>query len=136
MKKINLITKVERTPVLNLKGMIRVSKTEVRLPQGIQWEELTVKPHAQLSVSDKQEDKATIWTARLAFKACEPFPDRGHYAYRCRLFDGRCRLIGTDERPFPVVSVGESMPEKVTENQLPEVTITWQSPRFIPYIRE
>ncbi|MBR3496992.1 MAG: hypothetical protein IKH37_09760 [Prevotella sp.] len=136
MKQIKLVTSVERTPVGNLAGMVRVSKTEVEIPLGVVWTPLVIKPHAQLSVSDKLEDKAVVWTAKLVFKTCGEFGDRGRWAYRVGLSNGQYRLIGTDERPYPVASVLENMPENVAENQLSEVTVTWQSPHFIPSIRE
>ena len=125
-----------RTPASNLNGMTRMSKSEVSLPSGIEWEELDIKPHAQLVVSDKQEGKNTVWNAKLAFKTCLDTVDREKYAYLCVLTNGQCRLIGTDERPFPVVTVQESMPENVTDNQLNEVTVNWQSPRFIPSVMD
>ena len=136
MKKIQIITAVDRTPVTSLQGMLRISKTDVRLPGGISWQPIAIKPHAQLSISDNVENGNTVWTAKLVFKTCEEFGDRGRWAYRCRLLDGRYRLIGSDERPYPVASVLENMPEKVTDNQLNEVTVNWQSARFIPYIIE
>ena len=136
MKKIQIITAVDRIPVSSLAGMLRVSNTGVKLPSGINWQPLAIKPHAQLSISDKVEDRNTVWTAKLVFKTCEELGDRGRWAYRCKLLDGRYCLIGTDERPYPVASVLENMPEKVTENQLNEVTVNWQSARFIPYIKE
>ena len=136
MKQIKIIIKVERIPLANLTGITRLSKKEVRLPQNITWQPLAVKPHAQLSITDKQEDKNTIWTAKLTFKTCEEFDDRERYAYRCKLTNGKYRLIGTDERPYPVTSVNESIPENVKDNQLNEVTVDWQSALFIPYIRE
>jgi hypothetical protein len=136
MKKIQIITAVDRIPVTSLVGMSRVSKTGVKLPYGINWQPLAIKPHAQLSISDKVEDKNTVWTVKLVFKTCEEFGDRGRWAYRCKLVDGSYRLIGTDERPYPVASVLENMPENVTDNQLNEVTVNWQSARFIPYIIE
>ena len=133
---IRIITAVERTPITNLQGMTRISNTAVRLPAGIVWQPLNIKPHGQLSVSDKVEDKATVFTAKLVFKTCEAFGDRGRWAYRCRLSDGQYRLVGSDQRPYPIASVLEIMPENVTENQLNEVTVTWQSPYFIPSIVE
>jgi len=136
MKKIQIITAVDRIPVSSLAGMLRVSKTGVKLPSGINWQPLAIKPHAQLSISEKVEDKNTVWTVKLVFKTCEEFGDRGRWAYRCKLVDGSYRLIGTDERPYPVASVLENMPENVTDNQLNEVTVNWQSARFIPYIME
>ena len=136
MKQIKLVTSVERTNASNLSGMVRVSRTEVRLPSDVVWTPLEIKPHALLTVSDKQDNKVTVWTAKLVFKTCESLAGREHYAYRVGLTNGQYRLIGTDERPYPVASVVESMPENATENQLNEVTVTWQSPRFIPSIRE
>ena len=136
MKKIQIITAIDRIPVTSLVGMSRVSKTGVKLPYGINWQPLAIKPHAQLSISDKVEDKNTVWTVKLVFKTCEEFGDRGRWAYRCKLVDGSYRMIGTDERPYPVASVLENMPENVTDNQLNEVTVNWQSAHFIPYIIE
>lgn len=136
MKKIQIITAIDRIPVTSLVGMSRVSKTGVKLPYGINWQPLAIKPHAQLSISDKVEDKNTVWTVKLVFKTCEEFGDRGRWAYRCKLVDGSYRLIGTDERPYPFASVLENMPENVTDNQLNEVTVNWQSAHFIPYIIE
>lgn len=136
MKKIQIITAVDRIPVTSLVGMSRVLKTGVKLPSGINWQPIAIKPHAQLSISDKVEDKNTVWTVKLVFKTCEEFSDRGRWAYRCKLLDGRYRLIGDYERPYPVTSVLENMPENVTENQLNEVTVNWQSACFIPHIIE
>lgn len=136
MKMIKIVNKVERTPVTSLQEMVRVSRTEVRLPSGIEWESVETKPHAQLVITDKQQDKNTVWTAKLTFKTCETFPDREHYAYLCHLSNGQKRLIGTDDRPYPVASVQESLPENVTDNQLNEVSVTWDSPHFIPSVRE
>lgn len=136
MKQIKIITAVDRIPVTSLQGMTRISKTSVRLPSGICWEPLAIKPHAQLTISDKVEDKNTIWTAKLLFKTCEEFVNLDMYAYRCRLSNGQYRLIGSDERPYPVASLTDSMPENITDNQLNEITVSWSSPRFIPNIQE
>ena len=136
MKQIRIVTKVERTAIRNLDGMTRISETEVRLPSDITWEPLSIKPHAQLSIIDKQEDKNTVWDAKLIFKTCEDFSKRKRWAYRCLLSNGQYRLIGSNDRPYPVTSVSENMPENVTENQLSEVTVSWKSPRFIPVISE
>lgn len=136
MKQIKIVRIVMRTPASNLNGMTRMSKSEVKLPEGIEWEELDIKPHAQLTVNDKQEGKNTVWNAKLTFKTCMDSVDREKYAYLCGLTNGQYRLIGTDERPFPVVTVQESMPENVTDNQLNEVTVSWQSTRFIPSVMD
>ncbi|MBR6962879.1 MAG: hypothetical protein IKH86_04520 [Prevotella sp.] len=136
MKIIKIVTAVERIPVQYLGGMFRVNLTSVSVPAATEWQAIQIKPHAQLVITDKQEDKNTVWTAKLTFKTCETMAGRGHFAYRCRLKNGQYRLVGTDERPYPVLSVSETMPENVTDNQLNEVTVSWSSPQFIPYIVE
>ena len=136
MTQIRIVTKVERTPIRNLDGLTRISETEVSLPNNITWEPLNIKPHAQLSIIDKQEDKNTVYDAKLMFKTFGDFSKRKRWAYRCLLSNGQYRLIGSDDRPYPVTSVNENMPENVTENQLIEVTVNWKSPRYIPTISE
>ena len=136
MKIIKIVTAVERIPVQYLGGMFRKNLTSVSVPVATEWQAIQIKPHAQLVITDKQEDKNTVWTAKLTFKTCETMAGRGHFAYRCRLKNGQYRLIGTDERPYPVLSVSETMPENVTDNQLNEVTVSWSSPRFIPSLLE
>ena len=136
MKIIKIVTAVERIPVQYLGGMFRVNLTSVSVPAATEWQAIQIKPHAQLVITDKQEDKNTVWTAKLTFKTCETMAGRGHFAYRCRLKNGQYRLVGTDERPYPVLSVSETMPENVTDNQLNEVTVSWSSPRFIPSLLE
>lgn len=134
MKSINLVTAVERTYYRNLEGMRYFGLTGVMLPVGIVWSPLTVKTPCSLVISDKNEDNNTLYTAKLVFKTCHDLVDRKHYVYRCRLADGRYRLLGTDERPFTTMSVTESMPERITDSQLSEVTVTYTINRFIPFI--
>ena len=136
MKQIKIVTAVDRIPVASLQGMIRISKTEVRLPSGISWEPLVVKPHAQLTVSDKVEDKNRISTVKLSFKTCDELSELDMYAFRCKLADGKYRLIGNHERPYPIVNINETMPENVADNQLNEVIVSWQTTHFVPYIQE
>ncbi|MDO4309962.1 MAG: hypothetical protein Q4C43_04460 [Prevotella sp.] len=134
MKSINLVTAVERTYYRNLEGMRYFGLTGVMLPVGIVWSPLTVKTPCSLVISDKNEDNNTLYTAKLVFKTCSALVDRKHYVYRCRLMDGRCRLLGTNERPFTVMSVTENMPERITDSHLNEVTISYTINRFIPFI--
>lgn len=135
MKQMRIITAVERTAVENLQGMVRVSNTEVTLPPMVGWEAITIKPHARLTCEEKTEDRNTVWTATLTFKTFGELECGGRWAYRCRLSSGEYRLVGTDGRPYPVAKHTESHPENVTDNQLTEVTVTWQTPSSIPFIR-
>ena len=136
MKLINIVAKVERTLATNLQGMSRVSEREVKIPRDIDWITLQIKPHAQLTITDRVENKNRVWTAKLVFKTCESYNNNEKWAYRCTLTNGLSRLIGESERPHPVTNMQENMPENVADSQLNEVTVTWQSPRFVPSIRK
>ena len=62
MKQIKIITAVDRIPVTSLQGMTRISKTSVRLPSGICWEPLAIKPHE--NITDNQLNEITVsWSS-------------------------------------------------------------------------
>ncbi|MBP3510574.1 MAG: hypothetical protein J6K19_00840 [Prevotella sp.] len=134
MKSINLVTAVDCTYYRNLDGMHYVGKTGVILPAGIVWTQLPIKTPCSLVISDKNEDNNTLYTAKLVFKTCHDIVDRSHYVYRCRLADGRYRLLGSNERPFTILSVTENMPERIADSQLNEVTVSYSINRLIPVI--
>ncbi len=134
MKLIKIIVAVDRIPVTSITWLTRVSENTVSLSPSLQWESIPIKPHAQLVINSKVEDKNKIWTAKLSLKTCEEIVDNGIWAYRCKTQDGQFRLLGTLERPYPTAIVAENMPENVADSQLNEVTVSWQSPHFIPYI--
>lgn len=114
--------------------MHRVGRTGVTLPSNVLWTPINIKKPCSLVITDKEEDKNTVFTAKLVFKTCEDIVDRRHYVYRCRLTDGRYRLLGSHERPFATMTVSENMPENVTDSQLNDVTVTYSSSRPIPII--
>ena len=134
MKKIRIVKTVERISVQKLVGMTRISNSEVLLPEETDWQKIAIKPHAQLSVADKQDEKNTVWDVKLVFKTCDAFDFQKRWAYRVLLNTGHYMLIGTDDRPYPVTSASDTMPEKVTDNQLTEVTVSWKTNRRVPVI--
>lgn len=131
---VRLIVGVDITSCQNLNGMLRADLNSVRLPDDINWKKLCVKIPAQVTISEKYDDKVKIYTASMKLLTKDVVPNCGRFAFRIHLSDGKCRLIGTNERPYPVVSKQENMPDSVKDNQLDEVTITYSSTYPIPYI--
>lgn len=129
-----IVTKVERTLCHGLSGVTRTGSGTVSVPEGVVWEEINTRKHPSLQISDKIDDKARLYTATLKFYTCDDMKDRERYAYRVTLIDGNCLLIGNYERPYPITTAVDSMPEKPTDNQWLEVTVTWTSPWQIPQI--
>lgn len=134
MNTLKIVRKVERTLCSNLNGLQRTGFDTVKIPDGIQWEEIAVRPHATLSISEKVDDKVLMRTATLKFYTCQKIGLRKNYAYRLTLIGGKQLLIGTEKRPFPVLTTAESMPEKPTDNSWTEATITYTTPLPIPQI--
>ena len=124
MNKVRIITKVERTLCNNLNGLLRVGINTLKLPKGIQWDEVVCREHASLSTTEKVDDKVPVFSSTFT---CQDIQDHKNYAYRLRLADGSHLLLGTERRPFPVMNVQDSLPEKPSDNSWTEITITWSS---------
>lgn len=134
MKNIKIIKTVERTPCHNLNGMFRVGIKRVKIPDGVQWEKLDIKPVASMTISNKDEDKNTIFNAKLQFLTFGDMEIHEKCCWRVTLTDGTQYLLGTNERPYVTVTVTENMPDSVKDNQLNEVVVSYQSNKNIPYI--
>lgn len=127
MNKVRIITKVERTLCNNLNGLLRAGINSIKLPEGIQWDEVVCREHASLSTTEKVDDKVPVFGSTLKFYTCQDIQDHKNYAYRLRFADGSHLLLGTERRPFPVMTVQDSMPEKPSDNSWTEITVTWSS---------
>lgn len=127
-----LIISVERTECANLKKLVKVAPSIVRIPKDIIWEKVTTRPHPSLVISEKLDSKESIYTATVKFFTCQKLDSGKKYAYRLRALDGHSFLVGTNKRPFPVFSIQINYPDKPSENQWNEVTITWSTPYAVP----
>ena len=134
MNTLKIIRKVERASCSDLNGMQRTSFDTVKLPDGIQWEEIAVRPYPTLSIAEKVDDKVLMRTATIKFYTCQELGLRKNYAYRLTLIGGRQLLIGSNKRPFPILTTAESMPEKPTDNSWTEATLTITPPSPIPQL--
>lgn len=134
MEYIRIVSKVERVKCSSLYGMKRIAPRIVRIPGKIEWEEIACKEHPSIEITDKTEDKVTLYTATLKFDTNKEFDERDDYAYRVTLTSGKQLLIGTDKRPVPQMTVQEIAPEKVTDSQMNAVTVTYTSQKMIPTI--
>ena len=65
MNKVRIITKVERTLCNNLNGLLRVGINTLKLPKGIQWDEVVCREHASLSTTEKVDDKVPVFSSTL-----------------------------------------------------------------------
>ena len=131
---LKLINSLDYTSCLNLNGMMRSGLTSVRLPDGIVWKNICIKTPAQLIVSEKYEDNVKIYTATLKVLTLDNFPTDGKYVFRIHLTDGNYLIMGSNDRPYPMVTKHKDFPYSIKDSQLDEVTIVYTSPLPIPHI--
>ena len=117
-------------------GVVRqVSKDSVTVPL-IGWEEIDILVPAKLSIISNVEGKNTIHKAQLTFRTCEDLNGNEHYAYLVSTADGKRYLLGRKERPYPVLTVSDTMPDNFNDSQLKEYTVTYSSAVRIPKIAD
>lgn len=87
-------------------------------------ERIDIVVPAKLSINNKVVDKNHVFEYQLVFKTCEKLEVRGHWAYAVDLADGTSLLIGSNNRPYPVTTSSQTLPDNLTDSQLMEVTVT------------
>lgn len=117
-------------------GFIRTSPTEAVISENVPFTHIeNFKKPAQLVISDKIEDGNRIYTAKLTFQTCEGrLADPDRLAFLCKTIDGIYYLIGTDERPHPVVTQQDTHPNNFSDNQLTEVSVNYSAAQICPII--
>lgn len=133
MSCVTVIIKVDRCFASEMPAIRRVSSRTVELLSACSWTSVPIKVPAGLDISDKLEAGQRVYSAKLSFSSMEEFP-RERVIYKATTADGKQYLIGTHERPYPVTSMVEPHPDKITDNQLFEVSVTYNSAFPIPYI--
>lgn len=134
MNTTKIVVSVERTPCSSLNGIMKTSLSSVKIPDAVQWEKIAVRPHASLAVAEKIDDKVHLYTATLKFFTCQDFNERDRYAYRLKLTNGKFILLGTNRRPYPIMTVQENLPDKPSDNQWKEITVAYTSDALLPQI--
>lgn len=135
MNTLKNIIAVYKLKVTELVGMSSKGKGLVALPS-LPWERIDIQTPARMSINSKIDGKNTLFTAQLTFRTCEEIDDRGHWAFRIQLANGKGMVVGTQLRPYCVIQVQQTMPDNMTDSQLNEVTVTLTTPQRIPYIAD
>lgn len=127
---------IDRVPVSSLLGYKRIGINSAKCDVATPWQPLLIKVPARLTISDKIEGGVRIYTAQAVFKLlCDDDPATwARQAFRCRTADGQSILIGTVERPYPIVNTNNPRPDNMTDSQLIEVTVNYTSDKPIPFI--
>lgn len=134
---LNNIISISSVPSQLITGFRRTSETDAVISKDVTFTPVEhIKRPAQLVISDKMENGNRIYTAKLTFQTCvEWMPNPDRLAFLCRSIDGVYYLIGTDERPYPIVTQQRVHPKDSSESQLTEVSVAYSSPQICPIIK-
>lgn len=120
------IIKIEITEADTLGGVTYPAPHLCIMPHDVEFRQIQVKNPSGCEITDKVESKVRIFTTKLTFKTCEQLMGNGSpLAYKLTAADGTCYLMGSDHRPFPVLTRSENMPSSFTETSLITYTVTW-----------
>lgn len=128
------IIAIDRIQAGSIIGLHRIDESSVAVSPLTSWVSLPIKVPARLTVNEKIEDGVRLYTAQLVFRTCKEPDDMRRMVYRCKTADGKYLLIGSNDRPYPVSTLGINLPDNVTDSQLDEITVNYTSTAQIPYI--
>lgn len=132
---LNNIVKISVVPSHQLIGYSRISDSEASYNEDTFFSALEIKQPAQLTITDKIEDKQRIYTSKLTFKICKKWIRNAHHiSFLVESMSGQKYLIGTDTHPYPIITQQEIHPDNYKDNQLTEVNVTYNSVLIPPII--
>lgn len=126
------IKKVEYTPYFHVAQRLRVAhQWFCTLPDHyIPWRELCMSGYAAMETTDSVEDGIRTITTRVTVLLAGDMQRMPDYPVVWRLTDlsGAEWLIGTGERPHPLVTRRETRPQHISERNSVTLSIDWVGP--------
>ena len=108
----------------------------LKILPGTNWTKIAMEVPGDLEISSKIEDKVEIFTAKLTFRETCRYDYPPTPVFTVRLADGTLMLIGSSERPYPVVTESQAFSSSNSNSQLRELTVTYSDRLRIPLIAD
>lgn len=136
MRKLNYICRVQRVLLNELPFKTLLGNKTFSLPGSDSWDEVKCLRPVKLEITDKIEDGLRLYTHKLTFRTCEEDINvRDVFAYLVTDLDGKKYLIGSGERPYPIINISDVHPDSYASSTMTEVSVQWISMRKAPKIR-
>lgn len=127
---IRYIRKIEICPARHIRAAHPLPDgLSVHLPEWAPWRELPVVGLASLQVEEELISGVRIYTAKISASLPERFVPVQHAALRLTDVRGRQLLVGLSERPYPLLTQEDALPDKPTEASRTQLNATWTAPR-------
>lgn len=134
--KLNTIIRITLIPVKNITEYRRVDSNHVALTLKTNIEPLShLKTPSFLSISSKVEEGCVAFASKLVFSTLCDIDCTQRYIALCETSAGECIAVGTDMRPYSVITRVENHPDSPSDSQLNTYTLTYSSVNKPPFIK-
>lgn len=132
----NNIVKISVARCDEIGVVVRRSENSVEIVSPFVFSEINCfKRPATLVSEEKTDDSGRIYQTKLTFSVPgKRLPDMKRHVFLCEALSGERILVGSDKRPFPIVSQSENHPGNYTDSQLTTVTVEYSSCFPLSYI--
>lgn len=132
----NNIVKISVARCDEIGVLVRRSENSVEIVSPFVFSEINCfKRPATLVSEEKTDDSGRIYQTKLTFSVPgKRLPDMKRHVFLCEALSGERILVGSDKRPYPVVSQSENHPGNYTDSQLTIVTVEYSSCFPLSYI--
>ena len=90
--------------------------------------EIPVQPFPKLEISEKKEGGQRIYTAKLTFKAADDtLSSLDRKVFYALDINDMVWILGSQTRPYPIVTKSVSLPESAQDNQLNSFQIDYST---------
>ena len=132
----NNIVKISVARCDEIGVVVRRSENSVEIVSPFVFSEINCfKKPATLVSEEKTDDSGRIYQTKLTFLVRgRRLPDMKRHVFLCETLSGDRVLVGSDKRPYPIVSQSENHPGNYTDSQLTTVTVEYSSCFPLSYI--
>ena len=132
----NNIVKISIARCDEIGVVVRRTENTVEIDSPLVFSEISCfKKPASLVTEEKTDDSGRIYQAKLTFSVPgKRLPDMKRHVFLCETLSGERVLVGSDKRPYPIVSQSENHPGNYIDSQLTTVIVEYSSRFPLPYI--
>jgi len=123
---VKFITKLEVIDSYNIKSFDKIDYNTVHIETAKDFEKIDTVGLIQVETSEKIENKIRIGTAKITATICSDINiGNRKLVFRLTSADGTVSLVGSDERPYPIVTMSDNKPSSIGTASKKTLNITY-----------
>lgn len=129
------VNKIEKIAAVDLGNVTKTSDSSCKLLPNVNFASINnIYGLIAVKMENAVENGNQVYTTTVTYNTSDKKPGgRQRLAFRLTSVHGTQFLVGTNERPYPVVKESNPFPAAAGDTVLKTVTITWKAP--MPMLR-